>query len=297
MKKIAIVVLLIAAASAAGQDMPLSQILAPGEGWHKFTSSPFVKIGGLAADSKGRVYVSEAASHRVSRIDPDGKVVVLARLSERLGGLAVDAEGRVFVTQPGEGHILRIDDKGEGIVVAGDLVGVQDLVVTRRGDIYCTIPADRTVLRISREGARQVVDRGIGSPTGIILWPDQATLVVADAADRCLWTFRINQDGTLSAKDRYYALRGQPDVSSGARGMSFDAAGRLYVTTLLGVQVFDPTGRLCGVLAQPPGHGRLLGVVFGGANGDSLIIATEDQLFARKTLAKGLAWKTQPKGR
>ena len=33
--------------------------------------------------------------------------------------------------------------------------------------------------------------------------------------------------------------------------MTSDTLGRYYVTTALGVQVFDPTGRLCGVLDKP----------------------------------------------
>ena len=31
-------------------------------------------------------------------------------------------------------------------------------------------------------------------------------------------------------------------IDSGADGMKIDSAGRMYVTTHLGLQVFDPTG-------------------------------------------------------
>ena len=46
-----------------------------------------------------------------------------------------------------------------------------------------------------------------------------------------------------------------------------DEQGRYYVTTHLGLQVFDPTGRLCGVLPNP-GAKNMTSVGFGGANRD-----------------------------
>ena len=39
-------------------------------------------------------------------------------------------------------------------------------------------------------------------------------------------------------------------TSSRGDGMAVDKRGRYYVTSDLGVQVFDPTGRPCGVLPK-----------------------------------------------
>jgi sugar lactone lactonase YvrE len=54
------------------------------------------------------------------------------------------------------------------------------------------------------------------------------------------------------------------------------------VATNLGIQVFDPTGRLCGVFTAPPG--RVTELVF---NGDRLFARVADKVFVRKMLAKG----------
>ncbi|MCP6768797.1 SMP-30/gluconolactonase/LRE family protein, partial [Klebsiella pneumoniae] len=89
-------------------------------------------------------------------------------------------------------------------------------------------------------------------PTGIVFTPDQGTLVVADAAGKHLYAFRVEKDGSLTGKEGYYTLRlpvGQQ--ASGAGAMCVDTAGRLYVTSTVGVQCFDPTGRLNGVLLNP----------------------------------------------
>ena len=64
-----------------------------------------------------------------------------------------------------------------------------------------------------------------------------------------------------------------------------DAAGRLYVATTVGVQCFDPTGRLNGVLLNPTATPPT-GVALGGPDHDLLYIACGDQLFVRKTRAR-----------
>jgi gluconolactonase len=71
-------------------------------------------------------------------------------------------------------------------------------------------------------------------------------------------------------------------------GLTVDGDRRLYAATREGVQVFDPTGRLCGVLLKPLPQ-PVTAVAFGGAGRDRLFIACGDRLFVRKTKAKGPA--------
>lgn len=65
-----------------------------------------------------------------------------------------------------------------------------------------------------------------------------------------------------------------------------DSAGRIYAGTKLGVQIFDPTGRLCGVLSLPtPGDPEHLS--FEGSAKDQLVIWIGDQKFTREMKATG----------
>ena len=65
-----------------------------------------------------------------------------------------------------------------------------------------------------------------------------------------------------------------------------DSNGRIYAGTKLGVQIFDPTGRLCGVLALPtPGDPEHLG--FEGSAKDQLSMWIGDKKFTRTMLATG----------
>ncbi len=97
----------------------------------------------------------------------------------------------------------------------------------------------------------------------------------------------LNKDGSLSCKERYYPLRVPPKEASKAGGLALDEKGRIYAATRNGVHVFDPTGRLCGVLLHP-GQGNETALAFAGPERNMLVLACGNKLYVRKTLAKGI---------
>ena len=66
-------------------------------------------------------------------------------------------------------------------------------------------------------------------------------------------------------------------------GLATDRDGRIYAATELGVQVFDPTGRLCGVLA-PAANGTPEHLAF---EGDALTLWVGNAKYARKLNTAG----------
>ena len=66
-------------------------------------------------------------------------------------------------------------------------------------------------------------------------------------------------------------------------GLATDKDGRIYAATEIGVQVFDPTGRLCGVLT-PAAPGVPKHLAF---EGDQLTLWTGDTKYTRKFSAAG----------
>ncbi len=128
----------------------------------------------------------------------------------------------------------------------------------------------------------------LARPVGITLWPDGHTLVAGDAEGKHLWAFRIEKDGSLTFGDRYYALRVKPgQKESGVTALTVDSKGLLYACTPLGVQVFDPTGRLSGVLAKPA-DANPTAIAFGGADRDQVFVVHGDYVYVRKLQAKGV---------
>ena len=77
--------------------------------------------------------------------------------------------------------------------------------------------------------------------------------------------------------------------------MTSDTLGRYYVASALGVQVFDPTGRLCGVLPKPQPGKPLTSCGFAGANREYLYVTNGDKIFRRKVQAVGNVFFQPPK--
>jgi enterochelin esterase family protein len=67
--------------------------------------------------------------------------------------------------------------------------------------------------------------------------------------------------------------------------MVMDAGYLLYACTPLGIQVFDPTGRLSGVIAAPS-KDAMTAITIGGAKADELFVAAGDRIFARRIQGK-----------
>ena len=92
--------------------------------------------------------------------------------------------------------------------------------------------------------------------------------------------FASKLDGTLTAGDRYYALRVRKGVErSDATAATIDSMNRVYIATSEGVQVFDPIARLCGVLHKPTDKPATKLEILGKPG--TLIYRSENAVFGR----------------
>ena len=126
--------------------------------------------------------------------------------------------------------------------------------------------------------------------------PDQGTLAVSDYGGKYVWAFRIEKDGSLSYPQNYMTMRtpnSDPEVAKGD-GMATDADNRYYVTSAEGLQMYDPTGRMGGVIAKPQNAG-LVSATFAGPGLNYLYVACGDKVFRRKTKPKGVLFFQSPK--
>jgi len=267
------------------QDMDLAQVLLPGENWellgegYKFTEGP-------AADADGNVFFTDVPNDRIYKIDTRGEVSLFVENSARTNGLMFGPDGRLYGCRNGERKIVAYAADGSLEIIASD-VDSNDIVVSSTGAIYFTDPSHGQVWYVSPNREKRVVAEGL-KPNGVILWPDQSTLVVTDAVEPVLWTFRVEANGSLMYKERYYLpLRMVPGAKrTGSDGMTVDDEGRLYVATLAGIQMFDPIGRMGGVIARP--HVAFTSnVVFGGHGFNSLYATSRDKVYRRKVKPVG----------
>ena len=106
--------------------------------------------------------------------------------------------------------------------------------------------------------------------------------------------FRVRANGELDAGAPYMALRTSTGrVESAGDGMTVDAAGRWYVTSAVGIQMFDWTGRLGGVIARPGDGKAVVSCAFAGQGLRYLYVCSADKVYRRQLQAAG-AWLFRP---
>ncbi len=270
-------------------DMALSLVLIDGENWelvsegYQFTDAP-------CADAEGNFYFTDVVKGtNIFKVGSDGHAVPFIGNAPKVSGLKFGPDGRLYACQGGLKRLLAFDFPSGKQTVLAEEVEPNDLVVTRKGRIYFTETSKKQVTLVDTNGSKRAVDIGISGPNGLTLSPDESTLIVSDFRGTNLWAFRIDADGSLSAKERYMTVRApleKPDVAS-SDGMTTDSAGRYYVCTAVGLQMFDSTGRMGGVIAKPQNK-FLSNVTFAGPQFNYLYVTCADKVYRRKTKASGV---------
>ena len=282
-----------------GGDLTLNKLLIEGETWQPLVA----ELGfadGLSGDAGGNLYFNDLKTGGYWRVTPDG---TKTKFSDEFGSGAKRApDGRIIFCTGAKKHVVAMDPKSLAVEVLAENVAPNDLVVTAQGWVYFTDTGKGEVVFIDiKSKAIHTAASGITGPNGIGLSPDGGTLVASEYLGDRVWAWRIREDGTLDAGMPFMTLRRpiNPDAEfpfnapppykkeSGGDGLCSDAQGRWYVTSALGVQVFDPIGRECGLLVHPAPGKQIVSAAFAGAGRGWLCISAGDTIYRRKVQAKG----------
>jgi enterochelin esterase family protein len=252
---------------------------------------------GLCADRQGNLYFRDMKAPAVFRLNAaDGTKTEIAQ--ESVSGLELSPDGSLlYACQGSKNRVISINVKNGEVKAIAEGVKPNDLAVTRDGFILITETGAKQVTRIDpRTGQGTPVDVGITKPNGIALSNDGGTLAVSDYGGTETWMFRVNEGGKLDAKMPTMPMRLPIDptgefrfnepppyvAASRGDGMAVDNAGRYYVTSELGVQIFDPTGRPCGILPKVNGDQPLTSCILAGSDLSTLYIAQGEKIYRRK---------------
>ena len=130
----------------------------------------------------------------------------------------------------------------------------------------------------------------IPRPNGIILSQDEKTLYVSNTLGAYVIAFDVQPDGSVRNERNFARLAGIAmtirGVRSGMDGIAVDEAGRLYVTSTIGVQVFSPEGKHLGTIpiGNPDGPQN---IAFAGPDKKTLYIVGRGSAFKVRLLAEG----------
>jgi sugar lactone lactonase YvrE len=181
---------------------------------------------------EGRLWFANWGAEEIVAVDLDGNAEVVAKGPPGLGW-SIDwlPDGRLLVT--GEG-LKRIEPDGS-MVPHADLSGVgsdhfNEIVVDGRGNIYVNGgisfepsegEAPGIIALVTPDGSARRVADDIAFPNGMVVTPDNSTLIVAESFRRRLTAFDIAADGSLSGR-RVWADGVGPD------GICMDADGAIW---------------------------------------------------------------------
>src|SRR5436190_2411365 len=233
-------------------DEALSKVLINGDGWQEVASG-FGMTDAACSDAEGNFYFSDLPKAVVHKVTPDGKVSVFIEGGPKISGLKFGPDGRLYAcTQGPKRQVVAITLPAKEITVLADNVQPNDLIVSAKGFVYFTETPKGQVTGIDvKAGKVFTAATKLNAPNGIALSPDGGTLAVSEYRGSNVWTYRVNADGTLDAGAPYMTLRTPiGKAESAGDGMTVDSMGRYYVTSALGIQMFDWTGRMGGVIAR-----------------------------------------------
>ena len=241
---------------------------------------------GLMFDPQGRLILCEAGRRRITRLELDGTLKVLADQYEgkrfnQPNDVTMDSQGRIYFSDP------RYGDRSDMQIVDSDGRKVEG------------------VYRIDPDGkVTRIITHEVDRPNGLVVTDDDKALFVADnnndavGGARKLWRFELTPDGTVDSSTR--KLIHDWKSTRGPDGMKLDSAGRLYVAAGLnkpnlpaetadpptaGIYVFSPDGKLLEFVAIP--RDETTNCAFGGDDLKTLFVTAGGTLWALKTTTAG----------
>ncbi len=255
-------------------------------------------IEGPQCGRDGSIYaVNFSKDQTIGKVTPDGKGDVFVTLPGKStgNGIVFDRQGRMYVADYVEHNVLRIDMKSKKIEVFAhedSMNQPNDLAIAPNDTLYASDPAweksTGQIWKIDTAGKVTRVAADMGTTNGIEVSPDGRLLYVNESAQRNVWVFDIQPDGTLAKKR---LLKQFSD--HGFDGMRCDATGNLYITRYGKgtVVVLTPEGkelREIDVLGKQPSN-----LCFGGPDGCTVYVTEVEhtRLVQFRVDKPGLAWK------
>jgi enterochelin esterase family protein len=267
----------------------LSEYLVEGEPW-KVAVEGMVFTDGLCVDAAGNLFYTDVKEGKgIYKWEAaTGKTSLALDQLPGISGLQIGPDGRFYACHNKEQRVIAIKPNGDvQVLVTG--VKCNDLAVTKKGFVYFTETPTSSVHVITPEGKHSVADQGnVVKPNGITISPDEQTLYVSEHGGTKVWAWQIQNDGSLTGAGPFMTMRvGTGKETAQGDGATTEAKGRIFVTTETGIQIFDPAGRLSGVIDKPDPAGKVVSVEFAGSKHDVLFVAAGDKIYSRQLKTPG----------
>ena len=252
----------------------------------------------------GRLWFSDWGAEQMIAVDMDGRHEVIDR---------VDALPFSFDWQP-DGRQLVIAKttlarrEGNGVLAPWvELKGLCDfgwneIVCDGRDNTYVNtinfvFPGGefRTgyVALVTPDGSARIVADGVAFPNGMVVTPDNKTLIVGESYATALTAFDIAADGSLSNRRLWAKLAGGPDgISMDAEGMIWSSAGPKCVRVAEGGEVLETIelDRFCFAAMLGGEDGRTLFMICNEWTGSTSNLEKTGRVYWTRVEVPGAGW-------
>jgi gluconolactonase len=210
---------------------------------------------GLALDPQGRLTINEHGNRRVTRIEQNGRLTVLA---DRYDGkrlnipndLVYRSDGTLFFTDPPFGLPKVYDDARKELPYSGVFALYQNRL--------------------------QLLTTDLKGPNGIAFSPDEKYLYVGnwDPARKVVMRYEVAADAMLSNGRVFFDMTSAAGENA-IDGIKVDRRGNLYVSGPGGVWIISPEGQHLGTIVTPKHPHNLAW----GDDGSTLYLTAQGSLY------------------
>jgi gluconolactonase len=211
---------------------------------------------GLTLDQEGRLTINEHGNRRVTRLEKNGVVTVLADRynGKRLNSpndLVYRSDGALFFTDPPFGLPKTFEDPKKELPYSG---------------IYCSI-----------DGKLKLVGKDLKGPNGLAFSPDEKYLYVGnwDEKNKVVMRYEVNPDGTLTNGKVFSDMTNAPGEDA-IDGIKVDRQGNVYVSAPGGVWILSPEGKHLGTIV---GSEHPHNLAWGDRDGKTLYLTAQTGIY------------------
>ena len=211
---------------------------------------------GLTLDREGRLTINEHGNRRVTRLEKNGVLTVLADRyqGKRLNSpndLVYRSDGALYFTDPPFGLPKFFDDPRKELPYSG---------------VFCLI-----------NGQLKLVTADLDGPNGLAFSPDERFLYVDNwnLKQKIIMRYEVRPDGSLANGRVFFDATAEPGEDAWD-GMKVDQEGNLYLSGPGGLWVISPEGKQLGIIIGPEHPHNM---AWGDEDGKSLYLCAKTGLY------------------